>query len=290
MARHRRTAAAIAAASLLAALAACAQDDPGPAESTDPEGRSASAQEYRPGRSAVLERPAGEPAAVVVLVPGGGWASADPGGFDSLASALVGSGLAVVTITYGTSGTGDRYPTPVLDVACAASYAAAQVPDLPVVLVGHSAGAHLAALAALQPPGTPDAPEDDECSSPPHPADAVVGLAGPYDLAEVDFAVELFGASRDEEPTLWTEGNPVTWAQERPEVPFLLVHGDADSVVPTSFSTSFGQVLREGGHDVVVEILPGVDHGDVFQGDVVGDLLVRWVEDEVLSGPGAARP
>lgn len=290
MARLRRTAAALAAASLLAALAACSQDAPDTSASPDPDGRSASAQEYRPGRAAVLELPAGEPAGVVVLVPGGGWASADPGGFASLASTLVDSGLAVVTITYGTSGTGDRYPTPVLDVACAASYAAAQVPDLPVVLVGHSAGAHLAALAALQPPGTPDAPADDECSSPQHLADAVVGLAGPYDLAEVDFAAELFGASRDEEPALWTEGNPVTWAPERPAVPFLLLHGDADSVVPTSFSTSFGQVLRQNGHDVVVEILPGVDHGDVFQGDVVGDLLARWVEDEVLSGPGAARP
>lgn len=289
MARHRRTAAAIAAAALLSALPACSGDAPDPSASADPVGRSASAEEYRPGRAAVLELPAGEPTGVVVLVPGGGWASADPGGLGSLASALVGAGLAVVTITYGTSGSGDRYPTPVLDVACAASYAAAQVPDLPVVLVGHSAGAHLASLAALQPPGTPDAP-DDECPSPPHPADAVVGLAGPYDLAEVDFAVELFGASREQEPTLWTEGNPVTWAQERPEVPFLLVHGDADSVVPTSFSTSFGQVLRGGGHDVVVEILPGVDHGDVLQGDVVGDLLVRWVEDEVLSGPGPARP
>lgn len=289
MARQvRRTAAAIAAASLLAALPACSGDGPEPAASPDRDGRSASAQEYRPGRTALVELPSGEPLGVVVLVPGGGWATADPAGLTSLASVLVDAGLAVVTVTYGTSGTGERYPTPVLDVACAASYAADQVPGLPVVLVGHSAGAHLSALAALQPPGTADVPAGEACPSPQHLADAVVGLAGPYDLAQVDFAAELFGARRDEEPALWREGNPVTWAQERPDVPFLLVHGDADPVVPSSFSTEFARTLEAGGHAVSLEVLRGVDHGQVVQGEVVGDLLARWVEDEVLGGGAAS--
>ena len=107
--------------------------------------------EYLAGLPASVDLPTGDPTAVTVLVPGGGWSSADPAGLAPLAADLTDNGLAVVTITYGTSGTDAYYPRPVDDVACAVAYAAEQVPDVPVVLVGHSAGAQLVALAGPGP-------------------------------------------------------------------------------------------------------------------------------------------
>lgn len=235
--------------------------------------------EYLPGLPASVDLPTGDPTVVVVLVPGGGWSSADPAGLAPLAAHLTDNGLAVVTITYGTSGTDAYYPRPVDDVACAVAYAAEQVPDVPVVLVGHSAGAQLVALAGL----VPDR-DDVSCPYPPYPADAVVGLAGPYDVTQTGgLAENLFGVPESEDPELWRDGNPLTWTAERPEVPFLLVHGEDDRDVSMQFTDTFAAALTDGGHDVTVEKLPGVTHMSVFTPEVVGDLLVAWITQAPLS-------
>lgn len=271
----RRGARLLAAVAGSVLVAACA---PGGPAGTEPSAVAPVTEDYRPGMAATTYRTTGEPQAVVVLVPGGGWSSADPSGLRPLAEHLAASGSAVVTITYGTSGTGDRYPVPVDDVTCAVAYAAREVPGVPVVLVGHSAGAHLAVLAALRPqPRTGSDPE--ACAHPARAADAVAGLAGPYDVvAAGGFAVELFGSPRSDAPDLWTEGNPLSWASERPDVPVLLVHGTADDVVPMRFTDDLAQALAAGGHEVTTERLADVDHQEVYRPEAVGDLLADWVE------------
>ncbi len=228
---------------------------------------------YLPGLPASIDLPEGEPSAVVVLVPGGSWTTADPTGFAPLAAHLAASGYAVVTITYGTSSTGAVYPRPVDDVACAVGYAAEQVPDVPVVLLGHAAGAQLAALVGLAPDR-----EDATCPYQPRAADAVVGLAGPYDVAMAGAVAEnLFAVSLSQDEDLWREGNPLTWAGERPEVPYLLVHGEDDDVVPMFFTDGFADALADGGHEVTVERVPGADHLTIFTPEVVGDLVADWI-------------
>lgn len=213
----------------------------------------------------------------MVLVPGGSWRSADPTGMHVLADDLVRDGLATLTITYGTAGTGDHHPVPVQDLTCATAFAADRVPDVPVILLGHSAGAHLAALAGLAPE------QGASCDAPAHAADAVVGLAGPYDVERVGpLATQLFDASRGEEPALCAQGNPLTWVEERPDVPFLLVHGQDDDVVPRVFTDVFAAALRAAGHDVAVVTYPGVDHLQVIDPDVVADDVVRWVAGTVV--------
>jgi acetyl esterase/lipase len=249
----------------LALLAACG----GPAASTVPESVR-TAQMHWPESS----RTPG----IVVLVPGGGWYSADPSGLVPLAADLAAAGFVAATTTYRAAADDVRFPVPVEDVLCAAASAVEQARASgrtgPLVLVGHSAGGHLAALAALR----PDL-RGDEC---PHPAvepDGVVGLAGAYDVRGIDrIAVNLFGLPAQDDPELWGEGDVLGWVDERPSVPFLLVHGDADDVVPVAMAQDVAGILRDAGHPVTLEVLPGVDHLRVFRADVVGPVLLDWLE------------
>ncbi|HEY3436918.1 MAG TPA: alpha/beta fold hydrolase [Actinotalea sp.] len=247
-------------------------------------GEVTAADQFRPGLPVIVDEPtAGAPAAVVVLVPGGGWSSADPVGLAPLARALARDGFSVVTITYGTSSTGEHYPVPADDVACGVAFAAQAHPGLPVVLVGHSAGAQLVALVGL----VPHIGADPTCPAPPAEADAVVGLAGPYDIVQTGgVASALMGVDHADDPTLWDEADPLLQAGERPQVPFLLVHGKADPVVPVVFTTDFGAALRAGGHDVTVDLLPGVDHSTVYRAGVVGDLVADWITRTVVQPSG----
>jgi acetyl esterase/lipase len=235
------------------------------------------------GRSDVLLPEADGAVPVVVLVPGGGWSSADPRGLQPLARRLAASGAVAATTTYRTAGDGGTFPVAVQDVLCAAAAVVAEAERAgrtggPLVLVGHSAGAHLALLAALRPHDL-----RGECAHPAVEPDAVAGLAGPYDVrAMADVAVNLFGVSPEADPQRWREGSPLSWTGERPDVPVLLVHGEADDVVPVSQTRGAATVLRAGGHDVQMELLPGVDHLDVFAAEVAGPVLEQWLSAVVV--------
>jgi acetyl esterase/lipase len=235
--------------------------------------------EYLPGLEAYPHLPKDVTSApVVVLVPGGGWVSADPSGLGGLAEALAGAGIVAVPVTIRAQEDGVVYPVPVEDVLCAlgdaaATARAAGIEPTALVLLGHSSGAHLSALATLAPDSV-----QPKCEDPAVEPDALVGLAGPYDIRSFgDNAEVLLGVPQQEDPERWAEANPVLLADHRPDVPVLLVHGEADEVVPPSATTEFGDALRRGGHDTTVQMLPGVDHSAVYTAPVVGRQVASWV-------------
>ncbi len=271
-----RARAAVAAAAAVALLAACDGGTPTQTPSTTaPE-----PGEYLPGLAASVDLPAGDPDAVFLVVPGGGFRAADPTGFLPLAGDLADEGFATVTITYDHAGTGTFYPRPVEEVACAIGYAATQAPGVPVVVIGHSAGADLAMLAGLQPLRT-----DVSCPYEPRAADALVGLAGPYDIHSSYIGEDLFGVPQEEDPEMWRDGDPLTWGNARPEVPVLLMHGDADEMVPVDFTQEMADALVQGGHDVVTLYPEGARHNDLFLSEWVLDDIVDWTRETVLAGP-----
>lgn len=242
-------------------------------------------EEYLPGLEADLWEPA-IPATgpVVVLIPGGAWVSADRAGLAPLASALSDAGMTVVSATYRTASSDTYFPEPLHDVLCAVAYAAAvptaAVPTAtgdasgPVVVVGHSAGANLAALAALTPEET-----GDTCPYAPAAPDALVGMAGPYDVADLSWlAVALFGVPLEDDPGLWEDGDPMVQAAHRAEVPAFLLHGQDDLTVDVTSSSGFATALEDGGHDVTLEVVAGADHSAIYRAEVAGDRLIEWID------------
>jgi acetyl esterase/lipase len=216
--------------------------------------------EYRPGLAAFPHLPQGVTSApVVVMIPGGGWQTADPTGLEPLAAALAKQGVVAMPVVIRAVADG---------VATARE---AGIEPTRAVLLGHSSGAHLSALATLDPKDfTPS------CDDPVVAPDALVGLAGPYDIRNFsDAAAGLF--ADDATDATWDAANPVLLAGQRPEVPVLLLHGGADELVEPQFSTDFADALRTGGHPVTLDVIPGVNHGEVYSAEVAAPPVADWL-------------
>jgi acetyl esterase/lipase len=190
----------------------------------------------------------------VVVVHGGFWKPQwDRTHAAPQAQAFADVGHHVAVVEYRRTGMrGGGWPETFADVSAAVDAVLAD-PALPdrLVLVGHSAGGHLVALAATRPEARSLA--------------GVVALAGCVDLALThelglgEGAAALFMGEAD--AASWTAADPAAHA---PLAPVVLVHGDADDTVPPEVSMSY---LKRQGPEHRPELLrlPGVDHDELIE-------------------------
>jgi acetyl esterase/lipase len=241
--------------------------------------------EYLPGVEADLYLPARgrfRPVPLVVMIPGGGWQTADRTGLGQLAEALRAEGVAVTNATYRIGTEASRFPVPPQDVACAVDASVAVVRRAgfhpgPIVLLGHSAGAHLSSLAAF---GGSEF-RSPQCRHPRARVDGWIGLSGIYDLTLVgQYAWTMMGATAEEAPELYARAATHTYLATggRTHIDALVVHGDADGLIPPFVGSDFAALLESRGYETQLTIAPGADHLATFQASVVGETILTWLD------------
>jgi acetyl esterase/lipase len=221
-----------------------------------------------------LRLPAGPgPHPVAVLLHGGCWrAEYDLEYMSHMGAALARAGVAVWTPEYRRVGDeGGGWPGTFQDAAGALARLDQLAQDYPldlerVVLVGHSAGGHLALWLAAR----HNLPVADTLHVPgPLRIRGVVSLAGITDLARYaeggrgcNAAVPLLmGGSPAEQPERYAAANPIELLPL--EVPVRLLQGALDPIVKLEQASAFAERAGAYGEDVRIELIEGAGHFDL---------------------------
>ena len=211
---------------------------------------------YRPhGASADARLP------VIVWFHGGGWDSGGREFYGFAGRALAAEGFVVVVAGYRLGEAG-RWPGFVEDGAAAVRWAHANIAahggdPQRIILSGHSAGAHIAALLAL------DTDQLGDLVSAGGAVRGVAGLAGPYDFLPFESGGSADRAMGAAQPIAATQ--PITYA--RGDAPMLwLASGDADRTVRPRNSRALADAVKAAGGRAETKLYPGVDHRDILTG------------------------
>ncbi len=217
-----------------------------------------------PAQLAELTRAKGSSKGVVVIIHGGFWRSMyDLSLGRPLAASLAANGWDAYNLEYRRVGNGGGWPTTFEDVSAGID-ALADVDGLDtskVITLGHSAGGHLAVLAA----GRAGAAV---------PVTAAISQAGVLDLQAAigenlgAGAVNAFMGDEPIEPADPTSQIPLG-------VPVRCVHGEADDIVPISQSIGYVERASKAGADAELVRVEG-DHFVVI--DPSSQAWVRTLE------------
>jgi acetyl esterase/lipase len=212
------------------------------------------------------------PFPLAIVIHGGCWLSTvSLRSTTSFARALTDAGVATWNIEYRRVGDpGGGWPGTFLDVSAATDFARTLAKTHPldlshVVVVGHSAGAHLALWAAAR----AKLPSDSGLhSESPLPLRGVVALAGPGDLRSLaatansvcgtDTLEQLLGGTLAAVPEHWAQASPAALLPLG--VPQTLVVGADDRVIPPRLVESYEKAARAAGDRVQFVEVAGADH------------------------------
>ena len=208
----------------------------------------------------------------VIIIHGGYWRSqytAELG--RPLARDLADRGFACWNLEYRRAGNGGGWPQTLEDILAGidALAPAARRHDVDlsrVTLLGHSAGGHLAVLAAKARPAAVT-------------VTGVVSQSGVLDLAEAcrlglsGNAVENFlGCTPEQDPQRYRDADPMR-ALPLP-VPAWVLHGAADTTVPADFSAGWADAARAAGGTVQHRTIPGDHFAMITPGTSAWDAVV----------------
>jgi len=218
----------------------------------------------------------------VLFIHGGGWRMGSPDFFGFIGHRFAEFGFATIMAGYRLAPQ-SSYPTQVQDVAVALEeglIGLAQEGQKPagIIMAGHSAGAHLAALLALQ---------RDELTGLESTGVQLKGLlvvGGPLDFScpagyGLKTAIAQFMGRADN----WDEADPARHLDHTPTVPILAVHGLKDPLVDPCNSDSFTRRANEvHPGSATLLVIPDGHHSDlaelVLEDSPDTEFIVSWLE------------
>lgn len=234
----------------------------------------------QPGRFPV------EPMPVLVYIHGSGWMRDNK---DLAVDKLVGAaehGYLCAAIQVRTSGEA-IFPAQLEDAKCAIRFLRAKADEFHIDperigIWGDSSGGHLAALVGL----TADHKEFEGSGGWPDVTSrvqAVCSMCPAVDFLAADWPARhndrggptfnLLGGDPRRDPAiaeLARQASPLTYiikgSQNTP--PFYIVHGGADTIVPTSQGQLLHAALEHAGLETTLAIIPGGDHASVHRSDM----------------------
>ena len=219
---------------------------PGPSVEFAPD-RGLALDVYRPDR-------ADGAAPLVVFFYGGSWQNGSRGRYAFAGRALAARGLVAVVPDYRLY-PAVRFPAFMDDAADAVAWAHANARELgadprQVYVMGHSAGAQIAALLAT------DGRWLGRAGLAPGDLAGAIALSGPHDVRPEGYPdlEDLFGPREQ-----WPQARPVNFV-DAGDPPFLLLHGADDGTVWPAHSEELARRLRAAGVPVRLRLYEGAGH------------------------------
>lgn len=223
-----------------------------------------------------------KPMPAVIWIHGGAWLFG--GKATKRNYMLAANGFFTVSITYRFSKQ-DPFPAQIHDVKAAVRWLRANAQQYNINpehigAWGHSAGGHLASLLGT----SYDIPElEGDSGSPGYSSriQAVVPMSGPSDFLQMGGThndadspeAQLVGGPVWDRQEMVRMANPITYVR-RDAPPFLLIHGDEDTVVPYNQSELLYDALCKAGVEATLLTVHGGDHG-LNAGDLTQDEINR---------------
>lgn len=224
---------------------------------------------------------------VVVVIYGSAWFANNMKGitFMSIGQPLIDAGFAVVSINHRSSGDA-KYPAQIQDVKAAIRFIRGNAKKYNldtsfIGIAGFSSGGHLSAMAGVtngiktRTEGTTTIDVEGslgEYTSESSDVDAVVDWFGPVDMSRMENCetvkdanspeAAIMGGAPAEMPDMVKLISPITYVGKK-TVPFLVIHGQADNVVPHCQSVFFSDELRKAGKLDEFISVPEGQHGPV---------------------------
>lgn len=191
----------------------------------------------------------------IIYVHGGGWQNGDPDVFKKQSLSLASRGIAGIRISYPLIPQGGTFLLASEAIDEAVRFVRKQADSLQLDnsrfgFCGASAGAHLAALAAMRTTG----------------CELFIGMAGAYDLLNTrtgDFPQEdlQYTFLQSVDTAVIKSASALYQIPPRNIPACLLMHGTNDQVIDHSQSEIFARALNEKGGRAEVMLYKGVDHG-----------------------------
>jgi acetyl esterase/lipase len=214
----------------------------------------------------------------LVAVHGGGWVAGARNAFQYWGPYLAARGIATFAISYRLATKAKMFPQAVQDVLAGVQFLRGKagsfgVDPARIGLLGASAGAHLAALAALSGEKFTGGYPQDAFAAVDAGVKALVGVYGIYDATAMWTNYQLqggrdnnfqkfMGAAPMESRQLYFDASPISYATfANNAIGVLLVTGTEDALVDRRTQTDpFELALKQAGFFVRPVIVPGAPH------------------------------